>query len=408
MRLDLKLVPILTLLAVLLSVSACWRSADSDTEFVVGLLAPKIGVMAGHGESMEMGAAIAVAQLNEEGGVNGQAVKLVVLDTQSDPGVAAQRAREIIGRNKANIVLGTGLSSETLAVIPITTDAGVPFIYSMDGELKTCAIGDSSAVSNAVWGAGFTERMIVEPFLKELRSNVLDGAEDVKVYFLGGDYVYPRSTNEFARSVAEEMGFQVVGEEYVDVSTTDYTPVIRRISSSNANLLIVTNPGSAAAIFMRQALQLGLDQEVAITGFATFAQEAVAEMGDVSQGALYANRYSDLLENPQNEAFVERFRKAYPEKTLLPGPTVAAGSYGTLMIAADAYRRAGRNDDLNLFREAMNTADMQLPQGRVQVNPENQIFDQHMYLLVVNNQKYEVLADLGMQSHPGLAGCSVP
>ena len=382
-------------------------SGQNEDDFVVGLLAPLTGVMAGHGESMEMGTRIAVAELNENGGINGRNVSLVVLDTQSDPGVAAQRAREVLGRNSAELVLGTGLSSETLAVIPITTAAEVPFVYAMDGELKTCAIGQPDQVSNYVWGAGFTERMIVEPFLERLRTEHLDNQSGASVYFLGGDYVYPRSTNEFARQIAEQMGFDVVGEEYVDVSTSDYTPVIRRISNSGADLLIVTNPGSAAAVFMRQAQQLGLTDEMVISGFATFAQEAVAEMGDVSEGAVYANRYSDLLDNSENEDFVRRFRAAYPDRDLLPGPTAAAGSYGALMVAAEAFNTAGTSDDPDAFSAAMAGLEVDLPQGRIRVNPENNIFDQHMYLLTVEDQRYQVISDLGIQSHPGLEGCSV-
>lgn len=398
---------ILLLVAVSLT-PGCDLGSDSkkDEGLRVGLLAPKTGVMAGHGESMEMGVRVAVSALNERGGVLGKNVGVTVLDTQSDPGIAAQRARELVDKHNVQIVIGTGLSSETLAVIPITTKANVPFIYSMDGELKTCKPGNPREVSNLVWGAGFTERMIVKPFLSYLASDVLKKSEKLKIYLLGGDYVYPRTTNQFAKQTAEEMGFSVVGDEYADVSTNDYTPVIRRIAQSGADLLLVTNPGSAAAAFMRQAKQLQLDKQMLISGFATFAQEAVSEMGNASEGAIYANRYTDLLENEVNKEFVAQFRKMYPGKPLLPGPTVAAGGYGSLIVAANAFDIAG-SFDAKKFADAMRGLKMNLPQGSIEVDPANNIFRQHMYLLRVHDQKYEVISDLGMQTHPGLTGCSV-
>jgi urea transport system substrate-binding protein len=287
----------------------------------------------------------------------------------------------------------------------VTTRLGVPFIYSMDGELKTCRARDPNEVAKFVWGAGFTERMIVPPFFERLAASVIK-ARPVKVYFLGGDYVYPRATNAFARSVAEEMKFEVVGDEYTDVSTADYTPVIRRIARSGANLLIVTNPGSAAATFMRQARQFGLGRSMVITGFATFAQETVGEMGGAAEGAIYANRYSDLLETPVNAAFVAAFRKRYPDRPLLPGPTAAAGAYGAMVVAAQAYAKA-ESIDPDAFAEAMKGLRVNLPQGQVVVDPTNNIFDQHLYLLKVVNEKYKVLEDMGEQKHPGLVGCSV-
>jgi urea transport system substrate-binding protein len=394
--------------AVLALLSACdeQKPAGSSGEIVVGMLAPKTGVMAPHGESMEMGVRVAEKYLNDHGGILGRHVKVVVLDTQSDPAMAAQRARELIDRDKVSLLLGTGLSSETLAVIPVSVSARVPFIYSMDGELKTCAAGNHSQVSHLVWGAGFTERMIVKPFLDYLVKSVLPKGRKSKVYLLGGDYVYPRATNEFARKTAQDMGLTIAGDEYTDVSTSDYTPVIRRIMDSDADLLLVTNPGSAAATFMRQAKQLGLDKHMVVSGFATFAQEAVGEMGNSSEGVVYANRYTDLLPGGANADFLAVYRAMYPNQPLLPGPTVAAGGYGALIVAAAAYQKAGSTDP-DAFYKAMSGLKLNLPQGDVAVDPANNIFQQHMYLLRVAGQKYHVIADLGLQKHPGLEGCSV-
>jgi ABC-type branched-subunit amino acid transport system substrate-binding protein len=383
------------------------KSATAPPELVVGMLAPKTGIMAPHGESMEMGVQVAAQTLNSRGGVLGKNVRVVVLDTQSDPAAAAQRARELIGRDKVSLLLGTGLSSETLAVIPISTGAKVPFIYSMDGECKTCAIGNPQQASHFVWGAGFTERMVVKPFLSYLADQVLPKHTKSLIYLLGGDYVYPRATNEFARTTAEAMGFKIIGDEYTDVSTTDYTPVIRRIMNSKADLLLVTNPGSAAATFMRQAQQLGLPKRMLISGFATFAQEAVGEMGTASEGVVYANRYTDLLPGQTNADFVAAFRSKYPGKPLLPGPTVAAGGYGALMVGAAAFQKAGTTTDPEAFYQAMRGLKLDLPQGEIVVDPDNNIFRQNMYLLKVSKQKYEVIGNLGQQTHPGFEGCSV-
>jgi urea transport system substrate-binding protein len=372
----------------------------------VGILAPRTGVMASHGASIDMGVRVAQKVLNDRGGVLGKKVEIVSLDTQSDPSVAVERARELIERYRVQLVIGTGLSSETLAVIPITTKAGVPFIYSMDGECKTCAVGRPDQVENLVWGAGFTERMAVPPFLAYLVDKVLPEKRNSTVFFLGGDYVYPRATNAYARQVTESMGLKTVGDEYVDLNTRDYAPVIRRIAASGAGLLLVTHPGDAAVAFMRQARQFELDKKLVISGFATFAQEAIMSMGDAAEGVYYTNRYSDTLENAENATFVRTFASMFADQPFLPGPSVAAGGYGPLMVAAAAFQKAG-TFEASAFGAAMKGLEVSLPQGDVRVNPDNNIFDQHMYLLRIEHQKYRVLADLGRRTHPKLDGCSV-
>ncbi|MEM8550190.1 MAG: ABC transporter substrate-binding protein [Verrucomicrobiota bacterium] len=381
-------------------------STGSDPQIVVGVLAPKTGFMSGHGESIEMGARVAERIINERGGVNGQEIRLVVLDTASDPATTAERTKELIERHKANLLIGTGTSASTLAAIPPATQSRVPFIYSLDGECKTCAMGDSSSVSNCVYGSGFTERMIVEPFLKYLHEKFGTEGEPFRVYYVGGDYVYPRTTNAYAKEVAERLGFITVGEEYSDTSTQDYTPVIRRIREARPSLLIVTNPGGSGVTFMRQAIQLGLDKEVVISGFATFDQEAIDAMGDASEGVYAINRYSMRLDNEENKRFIEVFREMFPNKPLLPGPTAAAGSYGSLMLAASGFENA-QSTEPDAFFEAMQGLEMELPQGRVRLSPINNVFEQHVYVLRIHQQQYEIIADLGMQKHPGFQGCSV-
>lgn len=383
---------------------------SNDTQgrdaIVIGVLAPKTSFMSGHGHSIEIGARLAAQELNARGGINGKPVRLVVLDTASDPAIAAERAKELIERHGAKLLIGTGTSAETLAAIGPTTKAKVPFIYSLDGECKTCASGSPDDVSHYVYGSGFTERMVVEPFLRYLAEQYAPKNEPFRLYLIGGDYVYPRTTNTYARLVAERLGYEIVGEEYSDTNTRDYTPVIRRILQSKPTLLIVTNPGASGVTFMRQAQQLGLHKEVVISGFATFDQEAIDAMGNASEGVLAVNRYSMELKNPENGAFIKEFRRLYANERLLPGPTAAAGAYGSIMVAAKAFEKA-HSIASDQFYLAMKGLEIDLPQGRVRVNPINNIFDQHLYVLRIRNQHYEIVADLGIQSHPELEGCSV-
>jgi ABC-type branched-subunit amino acid transport system substrate-binding protein len=391
---------------IVIFILATGRGNDSGASLKVGILAPLSSFMSGHGQSIEMGARLAASVINEEGGILGREIELVVLDTKSDPATAAERTKELISRDRVELIIGTGTSAETLAVISVASQAGVPFIYSLDGECKTCAEGRPDEVAKWIYGSGFTERMVVRPLFDTLSRKIAPGNKAMKVFFIGGDYVYPRTTNAFARSVAEELGHVVVGDEYSDTSTQDYAPVIRRIEESKADLLIVTNPGASGVTFMRQARQMELDKKLVISGFATFDQEALDAMGDASEGVYCINRYSNLLENAENRQFAERFRLAYPERATLPGPTAAAGSYGALIAAKEAYLKA-KSFEKAAFTVAMNGLEVALPQGKIRINPDNHIFDQPIYVMQIRNRRYEIVETIPQALHPGFKGCSV-
>jgi ABC-type branched-subunit amino acid transport system substrate-binding protein len=381
-------------------------SNDSGKEFLVGVVADHTGFMSGHGQSIEMGAHLAADQINARGGVLGRKIKLIVLDGQSDPATSGTRARELIDRYHVSLLLGTTTSATTLAAIPAATEGKTPFIYALDGEDKTCRSSDPGALNPYAFGSGFTERMAVEPLLKFLVSRMDRQQSGASVFFLGGDYVYPRTTNAYAIEVAKHLGLKVVGDEFVDTAATDYSPIIRKILAAAPDILIVTNPGASGVTFMRQARQFSLQNKMLISGFATFDQEAIDAMGVSSEGVFVINRYSMNLNSPLNAEFVKAFRLAYPDSKLLPGPTAAAGAYGALVVAARAAERA-RSVSSEAIIKGMDGLTVDLPQGTVTVSPRNHIFEQPLYIMRIHNQSYEVVQSLPILSHPGFVGCSV-
>jgi urea transport system substrate-binding protein len=363
--------------------------------------------MAPHGLGNEMGAKVAQEYLNAKGGIMGKKIELVVLDGASDPSVNSERTKELIQKHHVNLLVGTTSSATTLAAIGPATDAGVPFIYSLDGECKTSKPGSPSVVSANIWGSGFTERMVVEPMLRYLGELSKKPKDQFKIYMIGGDYVYPRSTNGYAKEVAAKLGYKLLGEDYSDTKTEDYSIQIRKILAAKPDLLIVTNPGESGVRFMKQAKTFNLSSQMIVSGFATFDQEMIKQMGTASEGVYCINRYSKSLNNPENKEFLAIFNRLYPGENLLPGPTAAAGVFGSMLVAANAFNKAN-STELTAFAKAMKGMQLKLPQGEIKVNESNNIFDQHVYLMRIQNQQYQVISDLGMQTHPGLEGTSVP
>lgn len=396
------------LLAAATALTACGGNGGNadDSKFVVGVIADRTGLMSGHGQSIEMGAKLATTQINASGGINGKPLEVVVLDGQSDPAATGERARELIQRSGAKLLLGTGTSAATLAAIQPATEAKVPFIYALDGEIKTCAPGNPGALNPYVFASGFSERMAVAPLLSFLAEHVGKPPAQTSVFLIGGDYVYPRTTNAYAKQVATRLGMRVIGDEYSDTATADYTPLIRKILAARPDVLIVTNPGASGVTFMRQAQQFGLSAKMLVSGFATFDQEAVSAMGNASEGVFVINRYSNTLQNPENQAFFAAFRKAYPAERLLPGPTAAAGAYGALMTAAAAAKSAnGKGSDALVA--ALGNREAMLPQGEVRVSATNHMFEQPLYIMRIRNQTYDVVKTVPRSGHPGFEACSV-
>lgn len=92
-------------------------NAQAADEIRMGLDDPLTGTYAELGKNEEIGCQLAVDEINAKGGVLGRQVKLLVEDsTSTDTGVAVQKARKLIERDKVDFLLGNVNSAMAIAL----------------------------------------------------------------------------------------------------------------------------------------------------------------------------------------------------------------------------------------------------------------------------------------------------
>ncbi|AJY75616.1 substrate-binding protein [Paenibacillus beijingensis] len=380
--------------------SGAAKSVGSVDVIKIGVLAPTTGFMSTHGEAIKMGALITEEMINKEGGIMGKPVKMVIEDDKSDPAVAAEKAKQLINKDKVQFLIGTGSSAETLAVVPVAEESKIPFIYSLDGECKTCSLNNKQEKAKYIFASGPTPEMLLDKFLPEMMNKF-----GKKVFFVGADYVFPHFMNDIAEKIVIEKGGEVVGSDYAPTDTTDYSPIINRIKKAEPDILFLTLPGTTGVTFVKQARQFGIFEKMAVTGSATFDTESYSAIGKISEGVYVVNRYSGLLENEANTNFIKAFKDKFNPKYPI-GPTASSGTYGAVMALKAAVEKAGKTD-ADAVVAALEGLKLNLPQGEVEIDKENHIFKQHVYMMQINNGDYQIVQDLGMSNHPGFIGCSI-
>ncbi len=376
------------------------EAAPSEDAIKIGVLAPTTGFMSTHGEAIKLGAQLAEEMINEQGGINGKTVKMIIEDDKSDPAVAAEKAKQLINKDKVDFLIGTGSSAETLAVIPVAEKSQVPFIYSLDGECKTCGLEDPNSKAKYIFASGPTPQMLLESFLPSMMEKF-----GKRVYFVGSDYVFPHFMNDIAENIVKENGGEVIGSEYAPSDTTDYSAIINRINKEKPDVLFLTLPGTAGVTFVKQARQFGIFENMVVTGSATFDTEAYSAIGQISEGVYVVNRYSDLLDNPENKAFVEAYKAKYDPQYPI-GPTASSGTYGVVLAIKAAVEKAG-STEADQVVAALEGLKLNLPQGEVEIDKDNHVFNQHIYMMQIKDNDYQIVEDLGMTKHPEFEDCSV-
>lgn len=383
-----------------LALTACGSSggdAGDGGTVKIGVLAPITGALAPYGVALQHGMDVAVDLINEQGGIDGKDVEYVLEDDQTDPKAAATQARKLLTQDRVDVLMGTTSSPTTLAVIPQAEQAKVPFIYVAEGEAKTCRTGGEGA-REFVFGNGVTPEQKDADFVPYLMQNV---GKDV--YFIGSDYNFPQYVNGLTADMVTENGGTVAGTDYAPLGTTDFSSYIAKIKAAEPDVLFISVVGTDGVALVQQLTEFGLADTIKLTGYPTFAAEALSGISAAAQGALTVDPYWEGLDNPVNQAFVTAYRKAYPDDALV-SPMAAQGAYGTLLLLQAAAEKAGSVDGAELAAALPGTS-VDSPAGEITM-ADNHIATSPMQLLQVEGDGYTQVTDLGTVEHAGFDGCS--
>jgi branched-chain amino acid transport system substrate-binding protein len=103
----------------------------------IGLLADRTGPLAAYGYAHEKVARAVVGRINDGGGIRGQAVQLVVEDTESNPSVGTIKARKMIESDEVDFLVGSNTSAVVLAVAPVARELKTVYFPTAGGALLT-------------------------------------------------------------------------------------------------------------------------------------------------------------------------------------------------------------------------------------------------------------------------------
>jgi ABC-type branched-subunit amino acid transport system substrate-binding protein len=378
---------------------------DKSAPIEIGLLTPLQGAEARKGDFLAKGAKLAEIFINKSGGISGRPLRLRTLDTRSNAGIAVDLTKELIHKGSVTAILGTISEESTTAVIDTLRGKNIPFIYVNDGLVKTCRNDDVLKVADFVWGLGLTPQMKTEPFLIYMADKLVEPETNFNIYYFGNETEQNIRETDFVIEIADSLGFANSGEEFVDLRIVDLFQRVRKIFGANPDLLFISTARSGTASFMQQAAKLGISSEMAVAGLESFEEEIIRTFPRAAQNLFTATRYSYLLENESNKAFVAEWKKLYPDSQP-PTAIAAAGGYAGVMIIKAALEKAGDQS----FKEvisAMENLVLDLPQGRISLSAQNHLLIQPLYAVQVDEGKFKIQDFLGDVSHPLLESCII-
>jgi len=360
----------MALLAFGLATSAGLASAAETIK--VGILHSLSGTMAISETSLKDVALMTIDEINAKGGVMGKKLEPVVVDPASDWPLFAEKARELLTRDKVAVVFGCWTSVSRKSVLPVFEELNGLLFYPVQYE------GQEQSKNVFYTGAAPNQQAI--PAVEYLMSE--DGGGAKRWVLLGTDYVYPRTTNKILRAFLKSKGVAEadIWESYTPFGHSDYQTIVAKVkefSAGKPTAVVSTINGDSNVAFYKELGNQGIKAEdIPVVAFSVGEEELRGIDTKPLVGHLAAWNYFMSIKSPENKSFIDKWQ-AYVKKAKLPGGAKRVtndpmeATYIGMHMWKQAVEKAG-STEVDAVRKAMAGQSFKAPSGfTVKMDEEN-------------------------------------
>src|SRR5882724_11799431 len=329
----------------------------------VGILHSLSGTMAISETSLKDVALMTIDAINKKGGVLGRQLEPVVVDPASNWPLFAEKARELLQKDKVAVTFGCWTSVSRKSVLPVFEELNGLLFYPVQYE------GEESSYNVFYTGAAPNQQAI--PAVEYLMSKEGGGAK--KWVLLGTDYVYPRTTNKILRYFLKQKGVAEadIMEQYTPFGHSDYQTIvadIKKFAAGTHTAVVSTINGDSNVPFYKELANQGLKaSDIPVVAFSVGEEELRGIDAKPLVGHLAAWNYFMSIKNPENEGFIEMWKAYVKEKNLPDGDKRVTNdpmeaTYLGINMWAHAVEQAGTTD-VDAVRQAVGGQVVKSPSG---------------------------------------------
>lgn len=295
---------------------------------------------------------LAVDEINAAGGILGRKVELEIADDASGA-VGAQKAYDsLVFQKNVDAIISMETSAARNAALPVITRGRKPLIYTSFYEGRSC--------SPWMYVNGWVPEQQVAPVV-----DYFEKSKGAKTFYLvGNDYAFGRGMLEFTKKYIEQHGGKVVGEEYLPIDGTDWTPILSKIRSVHPDALISATAGGAPNVALAKQLK-GSGMTLPYGNLAI--DEATAKsMGDIATGIYMSGSYFTSIDTPENGKFLAAMQKRFGKDLKTPNE-LSEPQYEAFYLYKAAVEKAGSTEPAKVIK-ALGEVSYDGPRGPVSMD----------------------------------------
>ncbi len=350
-------------------------TTTSDT-IPIGIALAQTSNVALLGQEGFVGARMAEKYFNDQGGINGTKIKLVMQDTGGDEAGAINAFQTLINKNKVVGIVGPTLSQQAFSADPIADRAKVPVIGASNTAKGIPEIGEYvSRVSAPV--------SVVAPNSVKAALKQNPKIKRVAVFYAQND-AFNKSETEIFQKTVKDQGLEVVTVQQFQTTDTDFQTQATNALNSKPDLAIISGLAADGGNLVKQLRELGY-KGIIIGGNGLNTPNIFSVCKALCDGVLVAQAYS-----PESPGEINKvFHKAYVDQYKKEPAQFSAQSFTAVQVYVEALKALDKKTKvstmpLDKLRTELNkqllAGKYNTPLGEISFTPAGEVIQKEFYV----------------------------
>jgi branched-chain amino acid transport system substrate-binding protein len=377
MRLTKTSISLIILAAALFVPAAVLLLNRQPAPLKIGFVGGLTGKAADLGVDCRRGAELAVARINEQGGIDGRPVEVLVKDDGHNEALARAAVTELLAA-EVPVIIGHTTSAMTMATLPIINESSTllvspttstPLLSDIDDNLiRSCTVSTTAATTMA----------------RYLRERA-DARRAGVIYDLGNRAYTEQWYHSFRKTFLGAGGEIVQPVTFTSGPGTQLLPLVEQMRGHDFDVLVVVANSVDAAMICQQVRKIDWHIQLALSDWS--ATEQLLSLGGQSvEGAVISQFFNRKSSSPSYRDFKLRFERAYQGD---PG-FGALHAFNAVMLIGESM--PGRRPDESLKEAILRRSTFPGLQGDIVINRYGDA-SHPTYMGVISNGDFVILED---------------
>jgi branched-chain amino acid transport system substrate-binding protein len=317
--------------------------AQKPEPIKIGAMFALSGPAANIGTPTKLVAEMAVAKINQDGGIDGRPLELVIGDTESDAAKAVTIAKKFIYQDKVAAIIGPTRTDSGMAVKKVVEEAGMPTFMTVGGDPVIMG-GEKFGSYQYVFKSPQRSSVAVKRLYSYLKS------KNIKtVALLTATDGFGKDGLQWLEKLAPDYGLEIVARESFGPQDTDVTAQLTKIKNAKPQAIICWTIGPAGAIVSKNKAQLGITDIPLFQCHGLPDPKYIELAGKAAEGdrmpatkLMAVNELPDTdPQKPVIKQFIHLYKDVYHYDQQFPINTHSGYAWDAIMIVAGAMKKAG-------------------------------------------------------------------